>query len=1338
MREHVLLQKYFANIILCALFLFVTGFVSASHAALAAKNTLNFDSVSKLSKSAQSVKLPSSSSKFTSKLAGSMQHKFSYIPRVYLTGAGGYDGWTGLGQGDVLFPLLSRYDRDIFIYGQGRYSYDGASWANNPWTGSIGVGYRQIIANSMVFGAYILGSDTKTNTKHSIYMASPGIELLGKVWEFRLNGYLPFKNTDWDTEGWASDFGDYSHVSFKWHNEYDAKFIFHEETGVGADTDIGRTLFSWDHLLVKGFLDGYYFSMKHNTSVYGGGARLTFEPTNYLKFSVADTYDNHRKNVAMAALQLSIYDLFSSSSSRPDPNDLEHKLYAPLERNFANIGSGSDARTTGGPDDKALTSPEVVYPSAPKHSNVWFFYGGNNNVTAAMNSSSDAANTDTPDGTYEHPYSAADFDQAKLDYIHKQGNNAIIYLSSGSYNAYTHFLPLQLYSDMVLQGRMGAEHGFQEPATGAQRPVLNGALKVSSNDAVENLVLNSDVASTCQETGLTLDNAQNVLLSDVSLGSNDTDNGYQTAISMLGTSSLTLDNSKIYAYNELHGLEAVGIKTQGNSSVDALNHSTVSAINQDGTAYGIKAGDADNSVVTSLNINGDATTTFSGTGTENGYGLFINSPTVTMAGINRVNFTGTGNNSSSGYGAYIVANNLAINNIAATNFTGNGDQNGYGLYFVGASSIANIGKISGVNFIGTGKQSTGVGLYLDAKSVALGDISNSKLQGTGSNLGVGALINNDLSAKPTIASIYNTVFKGIASGAQSSGYGLYSSGNSNDLIIGDIADSTFTGNGNANGAGLYLNTQGGNLTLGNISGTGFAGTGSDLGYGLYGEGLTNVKIGDISNSSSFTGNGAQGMGVGLVVSGDNSVTFGSIADSVFKGTGLTKGDGADINIGGMVNTVIGNISNSIFKGDVTGSDNSSCGLYVGGNSGDINIGDISGSTFSGIGKSGGYGFDLQNNNKGLNIGDTTYFGNITIGNISNSTFSGTGAADGYGFYLINNNTGGLSTSDVNDTTEIYGNIKIGDISGSTFTGTGASNGDGFAVTDNNKGSSSISAVNETTYISGNIDIGNISGSTFTGNSSDNGYGFYTHGEGNVTVGDLSADNFSGVGDSIGAGFYIKTADSQASTNDSFKIQVGSISAGSKFTGTKLKAQGPGTGAYGMFLANNNGEIAVGNIESANFSASAPDFAYAFVAEGTGSVSVGNISNSKFLVNKALQSDGMVFASGGDVSIGNISGSSFGGEGFLLSENDSYALDLDVAKNITIGTVTNSTFWGGTDSAINIRSNKADEATIAGFTIKPGDTSSFSNIYNALIGNGNQFGAGSQYNIYMLFNGTSLH
>lgn len=515
-----------------------------------------------------------------------------YTPHAYLSG---FTGTNTIGEADILMPVWLRTDKNLFIYAQGRYGNEKPSWANNSWTGSLGAGYRQIanlFGYSSILGFYTLGEYAKTPDAHSAWLISPGVESLGRTYDVRINGYFPVSEHNWTTEGFANDFGNYDYVSFKGHSMLDAKFIYHEESGPGTDIEIGRKLFNCHGTLVKAYLGSYFFYMKHNPNIYGGAARITIQPTTYLEFSLNDAYDKYVHNVFMAGVQVSLYDLFSHGDKHINANDLQRRLFDPLERNFGQIGSGSDLRVTGGPDSGV--APEIA--DAGGHGfteldNVWFFQG--NAATSASN-----ATITWADGTFENPLTPADFSQSTLNGINViavgRGFSATnLFFAGGTYSAVNGASPLSLYAGQAMWGRMGNSvwKGFKEPATGNDRPLFNGGLEL----------LNGTFA-----------------LDSIRLVDNDTVNGWGEAIDMDNGAQLSMNNSSVYASDRPTTGDAVvyGINID-NGSVLTINGNTsnitayakagsdsgVSA-SAEATAYGIHIGaTSPSSIIISGNTN---------------------------------------------------------------------------------------------------------------------------------------------------------------------------------------------------------------------------------------------------------------------------------------------------------------------------------------------------------------------------------------------------------------------------------------------------------------------------------------------------------------------------------------------------------------------------------------------------------------------------------------------------------------------------------------------------------------------------------------------------------------
>ncbi|GAH11461.1 unnamed protein product, partial [marine sediment metagenome] len=112
-------------------------------------------------------------------------------------------------------------NNNLFAYAQGKYAYEDRTWEDNTYTGSFGLGFRQIVKDTAVLGAYVFGDYTSSTSGHNFWVISPGIESLERDWVFRANGYFPVSETRWVDEGWASEFGDYHYIELTKNQQWD-------------------------------------------------------------------------------------------------------------------------------------------------------------------------------------------------------------------------------------------------------------------------------------------------------------------------------------------------------------------------------------------------------------------------------------------------------------------------------------------------------------------------------------------------------------------------------------------------------------------------------------------------------------------------------------------------------------------------------------------------------------------------------------------------------------------------------------------------------------------------------------------------------------------------------------------------------------------------------------------------------------------------------------------------------------------------------------------------------------------------------------------------------------
>lgn len=222
---------------------------------------------------------------------------FKLQPRVSIWGLTG--NYT-LAQGQVLLPFSG--DQNKVFYGL----VEGNIVAHDDTRViGMGLGYRQIV-NDRIYGGYFITDYARSIGKNSFIVANPGIEILGKVWDFNFNAYIPLNNERTSSKlGWAADdFNKYDYLRFTGYNQYDHKLQEFEQAGRGLDFRVGRVIPHLDK--AKAYLGGYYFSTKDAGSIQGVSAKITYELNQYTAIELTDTYDNYNKNKALFGVKLTL------------------------------------------------------------------------------------------------------------------------------------------------------------------------------------------------------------------------------------------------------------------------------------------------------------------------------------------------------------------------------------------------------------------------------------------------------------------------------------------------------------------------------------------------------------------------------------------------------------------------------------------------------------------------------------------------------------------------------------------------------------------------------------------------------------------------------------------------------------------------------------------------------------------------------------------------------------------------------------------------------------------------------------------------------------------------
>lgn len=499
------------------------------------------------------------------------EQTLSYIPHVYLTGLAGTN-FTG--QADVLAPTLMSANKVLFIYGQGAYGAKYESYDDNTWMGGIGLGYRQLFGekfsndpdqseNPRIFGGYLLANYSNSPGNHQYWTIAPGLESLGKIWDFRVNGYIPIGDKRWEHEGWAEQFGDTSFKRTFGHTLTDRRETAYEETGYGADAEVGAKLFSIRHMPVKGFVNGYYFDMQEHDNVIGGGTRLTFQPTRYLTLIGSYSYDTYHHSEIMGGLRIYLNGLqHGLKNTNVDNQDIRQRLFDPIERNLGAISYANDGM---------VTRETKLGPEATVSDNEWYFKPKSSGPLPRTNPNiGQDGIIEVENGTFEHPY--INMEQWMLKWINdetanKQSKNARLNVEGGTNALYqpdanVNNGELSFYHDQWVFGKI---NNYTDPAFGANRPVFDSAFILTNGNILDSVrLINNDRAGTNFSYGIST-TGNNILLNDIQIGidpESATIGNYDTGLFADGA-TVSITNSTIFAKGV--GVDATAIKADNNA-----------------------------------------------------------------------------------------------------------------------------------------------------------------------------------------------------------------------------------------------------------------------------------------------------------------------------------------------------------------------------------------------------------------------------------------------------------------------------------------------------------------------------------------------------------------------------------------------------------------------------------------------------------------------------------------------------------------------------------------------------------------------------------------------------
>lgn len=123
-----------------------------------------------------------------------------------------------------------------------------------------------------------------------------GIEVLGTLWNFHANGYIPIIHTD-----------EVYRVHFDRFHGHSALFHVDRELALkGVDVSLGRMLIQKRTIDLEATLGGYHFLGKYHSNATGGLLRLTSNISRYLTLELQGSYDTLFKGIFQGAAAFNI------------------------------------------------------------------------------------------------------------------------------------------------------------------------------------------------------------------------------------------------------------------------------------------------------------------------------------------------------------------------------------------------------------------------------------------------------------------------------------------------------------------------------------------------------------------------------------------------------------------------------------------------------------------------------------------------------------------------------------------------------------------------------------------------------------------------------------------------------------------------------------------------------------------------------------------------------------------------------------------------------------------------------------------------------------------------
>lgn len=261
--------------------------------------------------------------KLTSPPDEGSRYSFAVPKRIVLSHTGtngngmGYaTNYTTLG---IFFAPVYETDRFLPMVDIRGHRFD-----NDTYAGNIGLLTRYIQESAPRIFGLNLYYDYRQGNQGTYNQFSAGIEILGKRWDFRANGYVPVGNKTFTSCCVYDDYiGDY--VAIQRDNEF---------VSFGYNAEVGYLITRSTNYLLYAAAGPYYLSGKFNSQVRGGEIRLRPQFKDYIAVDLRLSHDSVFNTVFQVEVivSLPLYEVTLPKNKKGANGLVNRQIYQPVER----------------------------------------------------------------------------------------------------------------------------------------------------------------------------------------------------------------------------------------------------------------------------------------------------------------------------------------------------------------------------------------------------------------------------------------------------------------------------------------------------------------------------------------------------------------------------------------------------------------------------------------------------------------------------------------------------------------------------------------------------------------------------------------------------------------------------------------------------------------------------------------------------------------------------------------------------------------------------------------------------------------------------------------------